>query len=137
MNQVIIIGNLTRDPELSQTSSGISRCTFSVAVNRTYTQEDGERKADFINCIAWRNQADYIAKHGKKGGKIAVRGAIQMRDYETKNGEKRNLTEIIVENSEFIFSKSSDREKQSNVEIPASKKYPALQSFDDDGECPF
>ena len=81
MNKVILIGRLTKDPELRKTPTDVSVCQFTIAVNRPFQQQGGERQADFINCIAWRNQAENLAKYIKKGGQIAVEGSIQTRIY--------------------------------------------------------
>ena len=82
MNKVILIGRLTKDPELRKTPTDVSVCQFTIAVNRAFQQSNGERQADFINCIAWRNQAENLAKYIKKGGQIAVDGSIQTRSYD-------------------------------------------------------
>ena len=82
MNKVFLIGNLTRDPELTETSGGIKICRFSIAVNRNYSGSDGERKTDFFNCVAWRNLAETVARYTKKGIKVAVSGSIELRNYE-------------------------------------------------------
>ncbi|MDE6397781.1 MAG: single-stranded DNA-binding protein, partial [Clostridiales bacterium] len=93
MNKAIIVGNLTRDPDLAQTSSGISVCRFSVAVNRPYTNANGEREADFINIVVWRERAENCGKYLSKGSKVAVCGQIQTRSYDDKDGNKRYVTE--------------------------------------------
>lgn len=102
MNKVILIGNLTRDPELSTTSSGISFCRFSLAVSRRFSGED--RQADFINIIVWRAQAENCAKYLKKGSKAAIVGNIQTRTYDSQDGSKRYVTEVVAEEVEFISS---------------------------------
>ena len=98
MNKVILVGNLTRDPELAQTPSGISVCKFSIAVNRDYTNANGERDADFINIVTWRNLADNCAKYLVKGSKVAVCGSLQTSSYEDRNGEKRYRTDVVADN---------------------------------------
>ena len=102
MNQVILIGNLTRDPELSTTPGGVSVCRFAMAVNRTYRNQDGSQETDFFNVVAWRSQADFCGKYLKKGRKVAVIGNIQNRSYDDKDGNKRYVTEIIANNVEFV-----------------------------------
>ena len=141
MNKVFLIGNLTRDPELSETSGGVSVCRFSIAVNRNYSSADGERQTDFFNCTAWRGLADTIARYTKKGHKIAVTGSIQLRNYEDNQGIRRTAVDIIAQDIEFLTTKSSSGddafyEPQSQASAPAKKK-PTLQSFDDDGDIPF
>ncbi len=102
MNKAIIIGRLTRDPEMRTTTSGLNSTTFTVAVSRNYTREDGTRETDFINCVAWRKQAENIAKYCKKGSQVAVEGRIQTRSYDAQDGTKRYVTEIIADNVTFL-----------------------------------
>lgn len=104
MNKVILIGNLTRDPEHTTTSSGLSMCRFSLAVSRKFTNASGEREADFINVITWRVTADNCSKYLKKGNKCAVVGTLQTRSYE-QDGIKRYFTEVVAEDVEFLTSK--------------------------------
>lgn len=110
LNKSIIGGRLTADPELKQTASGISACTFTVAVNRKYKGQNGEQEADFINCQAWRQTAEFICKYFKKGSSICVAGAIQTRSWEDNNGQKRYATEIVVDEAHFVDGKG-DAEK--------------------------
>lgn len=108
MNKFITIGNLTKDPELSSTTSGVSVCKFSIAVSRPYTNSEGERETDFFNCVAWRGQGENIAKYCKKGSKIAIEGSVQNRSYDAQDGTKRYVTEILVNSAEFISSPKND-----------------------------
>jgi len=89
MNKVFLIGNLTRDPELTETSSGVSICRFAIAVNRNYAGSDGERKTDFFNVTAWRGLGETVSRYAKKGNKVAVVGTIELRNYEDSTGAKR------------------------------------------------
>lgn len=107
MNKAILIGRLTRDPELRTTSSGRNVCSFSVAVNRTYTNTNGEREADFINCVVWDKQAENLAKYQKKGNQIAVEGRIQTRNYDDKDGKKVYVTEVLASNISFLDAKGT------------------------------
>lgn len=105
MNKVMIIGNVTRDPELKSTQSGMSVCTFNVAVSRKLTQEQkqaGAQGADFFNVVAWRGTADACAKYLSKGKKVAVSGRLQTRSYDAADGSKRHVTEIVAEEVEFL-----------------------------------
>ena len=102
MNKVYLIGNLTRDPELSETPSGIALCRFSIAVNRNYSSSDGERQTDFFNITVWRTQAENCGRYLKKGSKVAVVGSLQNRSYEDKDGNKRQVTDIIANEVEFL-----------------------------------
>ncbi|MBQ8319275.1 MAG: single-stranded DNA-binding protein [Clostridia bacterium] len=140
MNKVFLIGNLTRDPELSETPSGVAMCRFSIAVNRNYTSSDGERQTDFFNCTAWRGQAETIARYTKKGNKVAVTGSIQLRNYEDNQGVKRTAVDVIVQDVEFLTPKS-DSSDFDGEEAPHAaavpKKKPSLRPMDDDGDIPF
>ena len=108
MNKVILIGRLTRDPELRSTSTGRNVCQFSVAVNRTYTNANGEREADFINCVVWDKQAENLSKYQKKGNQIAVEGRIQTRNYDDKDGKRVYVTEVLATNISFLDSKGTN-----------------------------
>ena len=108
MNKCILVGNLTRDPELTQTQSGISMCRFSIAVNRNYSNANGEREADFINIVAWRGLGENCGKYRAKGRKVAVCGEIQTRTYDDKEGNKRYATEVVASDVEFISGGQSD-----------------------------
>lgn len=107
MNKAILIGRLTRDPELRSTPAGRNVCQFSIAVNRTFTNANGDREADFINCVVWDKQAENLVKYQKKGNQIAVDGRIQTRNYEDKDGKRVYVTEILANNINFLDSKGS------------------------------
>ena len=134
MNKVFLIGNLTRDPELTETASGIAVCKFSIAVSRNYTTSDGERQTDFFNCIAWRGLGETIARYCKKGKKISVVGSVEMRNYEDNNGIKRTAVDVIVQDCEFLSPKDND---EADEPKPTGKKKPTLQPMDDDSDIPF
>jgi single-strand DNA-binding protein len=108
MNKVILIGRLTKDPELKTTASGIASTNFSVAVQRNFTNHNGEREADFINCVAWRKQAENIAKYCNKGSQVAVDGRIQVRSYDGQDGTKKYVTEVVADNVTFLGSKNNN-----------------------------
>lgn len=131
MNKVFLIGNLTRDPELSETAAGVSVCRFSIAVNRR--SSDGERKADFYNVTAWRGLGETVARYAQKGNKLAVCGNIELREYEDREGIKRTAIDIIAQDVEFLTPKPQEESAPAHTD----KKKPALQSFDDDGDIPF
>jgi len=107
MNKAILIGNLTKDPELRTTPSGANVCTFSIAVNRRRANQNGEREADFFNIVAWRELGDVCAKYLAKGRKVCVEGEMQTRSYDDKNGAKRYVTEIKADNIEFLTPKGA------------------------------
>lgn len=127
MNKCILIGNLTKDPEISTTSNGVSVCRFTLAVTRRYANSDGERDTDFINIVAWRALADNCHRFIKKGSKVAVVGNIQSRSYDAADGSKRYVTEIVAEEVEFLNTRNSDAEVKKEEEV--SK----LQPIEDDG----
>lgn len=108
MNKAILIGRLTRDPELRTTPTGRNVCQFSIAVNRTYTSASGEREADFINCVVWDKQAENLCKYQKRGNQIAVDGRIQTRNYDDKDGKRVYVTEILASNISFLDAKGTN-----------------------------
>ena len=127
MNKAILVGNLTKDPELITTTNGVDVARFTIAVQRKYKNANEEYESDFINCVAWRSSAEFIHKYFKKGNKIGIVGSIQTRSYDAEDGTKRYITEINVEECEFVQSKKSDDNKS---EEP---KEPEMQPIDDDG----
>ena len=131
MNKVFLIGNLTKDPELATTNSGISVCRFSLAVPRNFANSEGERETDFLNIIVWRGQAENCHKYLSKGSKCAVSGSIQTRSYDAQDGTKRHVTEIVAENVEFLNTRSS-QEGQGQDKLEEKKEVNNLQPIDDD-----
>ena len=109
MNKAIIIGRLVRDPEMRTTTSGVNSTTFTVAVSRNYTNPNGERDTDFLNCVAWRKQAENIAKYCNKGSQVAVEGRIQTRSYTANDNTKRYVTEVIADNVQFLTPKGGSQ----------------------------
>ena len=107
MNKVILIGRITKDPELRKTPTDVSVVQFTIAVNRPFQQQNGERQADFINCIAWRNQAENLCKYCGKGSMISVQGRITSRSYDAQDGSKRYVTEVVANNITFLSSRNS------------------------------
>lgn len=107
MNRVILVGRITKDPEVRYTSSNIPVCQFSLAVNRRY-QTGNERQADFINCVAWRSSAELLGKYVKKGAQIGVEGQIQTRNYEDAGGVRRYVTEVVCDSITFLESRNRD-----------------------------
>jgi len=108
MNKVILVGNLTKDPELTTTTNGVSVCKFTLAVSRRFVGASGERETDFLNIVVWRGQAENCHKYLKKGSKCGVVGSIQSRSYDAQDGTKRYITEIIADEVEFLSSKNSE-----------------------------
>ncbi len=137
MNKVFLIGNLTRDPELTETASGVAVCHFAIAVNRNYSSQDGERQTDYFNCTAWRGLAESVARYAKKGKKVAVSGSVQIRNYEDNQGAKRTAVDIIAQDVEFLSPRDSEDSFDDEPQKPASKRKPVLQAMDDDSDIPF
>jgi single-strand DNA-binding protein len=137
MNKVYLIGNLTRDPELSETTSGIALCRFSIAVNRNYSGSDGERQTDFFNIIVWRTQAENCGRYLKKGSKVAIVGSLQNRNYEDKDGNKRTVTDIVANEVEFLSSKASGDGQEEEPRPVRTGKKPELEVMADDDQLPF
>lgn len=132
MNKAILVGRLTADPERRTTPNGVSVCSFSVAVDRRFKDANGERKADFINCVAWRQTAEFICNYFAKGRMIGLVGSIQTRSWTDNEGKKRYATEVIVDEAYFTDSKSASEGTRSGgtwqQERPAAQTAP--QSFD-------
>ena len=135
MNKVILIGNLTREPELSETPSGVAVCKFSIAVNRDYTNADGDRETDFFNITVWRGRAENCGKYLKKGNKVAIIGSLQNRSYEDKDGVKRNVTDVVANDVEFLTPKNSQSDDEETV-VTARRERPQLEPIDDN-QLPF
>jgi single-strand DNA-binding protein len=113
INKAVLVGRLTKDPELRYTSSNIAYTRFTVAVNRTYSEPNGERKADFISCVAWRNQAENTAKYVRKGSLVGIEGRIQTGSYEDNSGVRRYTTDIVCDNVQFLEPKSANEQQGS------------------------
>lgn len=135
MNKVILIGNLTRDPELSETPSGVAVCKFSLAVSRDYTNAEGNRDTDFFNITVWRGRAENCGKYLKKGNKVAIVGSLQTRSYEDKDGIKRNVTDIIASEVEFLTPKQQANQDEESV-VSVTRQRPQLEAIDDN-QLPF
>ena len=129
MNKVELIGRLTKEPEIRTTSNQNQFCQFTLAVDRRFKDANGQRQADFINCVAWKQTAVFIQKYFKKGNRIGVIGSIQTRSYDDKNGQKVFVTEVVVDEAEFVESNSA-----SLPEAPAQASAPAAEPV---GALPF
>ncbi len=139
MNKVFLIGNLTRDPELTETPSGVAVCHFSIAVNRNYSSGDGERQTDFFNCVAWRGLGETIARYTKKGKKVSIVGTIQTRTYENNQGVKVPAIDIVAQEVEFLSPKDGGDgfDDVPPASAGAARRKPTLQPMDDDSDIPF
>lgn len=128
MNKALLIGRLTKDPELRATSTGRNVCLFSIAVNRNFTNANGEREADFINCVVWDKQAENLVKYQKKGNQIAVDGRIQTRNYEDKDGKRVYVTEILANNISFLDSKGTNTSSNDFNSLPEPPREDSVSS---------
>ena len=138
MNKVELVGRLTRDPELRTTANGVSVCSFTVAVNRRFRNAQGEYEADFINCVAWRQSAELLAKYFTKGRMVGIVGSIQTRNYE-KVGQRVYVTEVSVEEVHFVESRNASGDAPSAPTMTHSEPsfdmdsgFVAMPSADDD-----
>lgn len=130
LNKIFIMGRLCADPELRHTQSGTAVATFRLAVDRDFKDKDtGERKADFINVVAWRNTAEFVARNFSKGRMAVVAGSLQIRDWTDKDGNKRTTAEVVAENVYFADSKRETYQPEGNA--PESSFPPANSGFDD------
>ena len=137
MNKVILVGNLTRDPELSETPNGVAVCRFSIAVSRDYANSDGTRETDFFNITVWRGRAENCGKYLKKGNKVAVVGSLQTRSYEDKDGIKRNVTDIVANEVEFLTPKNAQGSDAEDAPVSkTTRERPQLEAIDDN-QLPF
>lgn len=154
-NKAILIGRLVADPELRTTPNGVSVCSFRIAVDRSYTPKDGEKVADFIDIVAWRERAEFVCRYFSKGKPILVEGSIQTRSYTDKNDQKRTAVEVVADNLRFVESKgasqqTASRPLPSDSDAPSSRggmtaPSPAYSSggtedfaeIEDDGDLPF
>lgn len=140
INNVVLVGRLTKDCDLRYTSSGIAVATFNLAVNRNFTGQNGERETDFISCVVWRKPAETIANYTKKGSLIAIDGRLQTRNYENQQGQRIYVTEVIVENFQFLESKevTENRQQNSNQQtVPQYGQNGFARSNREEPEYPF
>lgn len=134
LNKVILVGRLTKEPELRKTPNNVSVCQFTIAVNRPFQNQNGERQADFINCMAWKTQAENLCKYLNKGALIAVSGNIQTRSYNELNGTTRYVTEVVCENIVFLEAKkdNSNYNNKTKQSDPFADVEPQFDVSDDD-----
>ncbi len=147
LNNVILMGRLTRDPELRRTQSGVAVTSFSLAVERDFTSRDGgERATDFIDCVAWRNTGEFVSKYFAKGQLVAVNGRLQIRDWTDRDGNKRRSAEVVVDNAYFAESRRNrdggDPNQSYQQSAPAFNDLPVggndfAELDDGDGQLPF
>lgn len=135
MNKAILIGNLTRDPEVRTTPSGVTVCNFSIAVNRRFKNQAGEQITDFFNIIAWRQLGDMCGKYLAKGRRVCVVGEIQTRNYDAKDGTKRSVTEIVADEVEFLTPREGGHTAAPQQGNSAAAGFEGFTDIDD--ELPF
>lgn len=129
MNKSIIIGRMTKDAEIYTTSGGIRLTRFSIAVTRDYADSNGDKQTDFFNCTAWRGLAEAIVKYVRKGDRIAIVGELQNRSYEDKAGVKRTVTEILVQEAEFLGNKQVSEDKPGEAAYKPQKEGVSLDTL--------
>lgn len=117
INNVVLVGRLTKDPDMKYTSNGTAVATFTLAVNRNFTSADGTREADFINCVIWRKPAETLANYAKKGVLIGVTGRIQTRSYDNQQGHRVYVTEVVADNFQLLESKKADSSQNTQVSV--------------------
>lgn len=132
LNKIILVARMTRDPELSYTQTGIAKAKFTLAVDRPYKNQQGEKQVDFIDVACWRQLAEIVAKHGFKGQMVAVVGRLEIRPYEGQDGQKKKITEVVADEVRFLSWKDQKGDTQSDM---------ARAGFDmkglDDGDLPW
>ena len=142
MNKVILIGNLASDPEGRTTQSGIAQCSFRIAVQRRFKGANGEREADFLPVVCWRQTAEFAQRYLAKGRKVAVEGSIQTRSYDAQDGSRRYVTEIIADSVEAVGGRedgaqgAQGAQSVQNAQEPAQNHQIGFTEVDDD-ELPF
>lgn len=129
MNRIVLMGRLTRDPELRVTNSGVSTCGFSLAVDRAFKNGSGEQETDFIPIVVWRKQAENCATYLKKGSLVALEGRLQVRSYDDKEGQKRWVSEVVADNVRFVNTGKKE-------DLSASEDEMGVGGYSDD-EIPF
>ncbi|MBQ0125725.1 MAG: single-stranded DNA-binding protein [Clostridiales bacterium] len=140
LNKVILIGHLTADPELKQTQTGVAVTSFSIGVTRKYSKNGEQAQSDFINIVAWRQNAEFICKYFKKGNAICICGSIQTRSYDANDGTKRYITEVVADEATFVEKKS---DRSDDYQAPAfstdakSDAAPKFEEIAEDGDLPF
>ena len=136
MNSICLVGRLTKDVDLRYTPSNVAVATFTLAVNRTFKNENGEREADFINCVMWRQQAENLANWAKKGALIGITGRIQTRSYDNQQGQRVYVTEVVAEQFQLLESKGqgnqTQQRQQAQQQAPDFSRQVAPMDISDD-----
>lgn len=135
LNRIIVMGRMTRDPELRRTNSGTAVASFTVAVDRDFKSQSGEKETDFIDVVVWRNTAEFVSKYFSKGRMAVVEGRLQLRDWTDKDGNKRRSAEIVADN---VYFGDSKRDGGDTVQSePQSEPQSGFSEVEDDGDLPF
>ena len=135
LNKIILMGRLTRDPELRRTGNGTAVTSFTIAVDRDFKSQNGDKETDFIDVVAWRSTAEFVSKHFAKGRMAAVEGKLQIRDWTDKDGTKRRTAEVIADNVYFADSKRDDMTANRNALAERAEQFAEIA--EEDGELPF
>ncbi len=123
INRVVLVGRLTKDPELRYTPSGVATATFTLAVNRAFANQQGEREADFINCVVWRKQAENVANYLRKGSLAGVEGRIQTRNYEGQDGRRVYVTEVVADSVQFLEPRGNSQPRDNMTPPPSANGF--------------
>lgn len=123
INNVVLVGRMTKDAELRYTPQNQAVATFSLAVNRNFKNNNGERDADFINCVIWRQQAENLANWAKKGALVAIVGRIQTRNYENQQGQRVYVTEVVADSFQLLESRNAQEQRGGNSQAPSQNNY--------------
>lgn len=135
INRVILIGRLTKDPELKYTSSGAAVGSFNLAVNRQFTNANGDREADFINCVIWRKSAENFANFTHKGSLVGIDGRLQTRNYENQQGQRVYVTEVVVDNFSLLEKRASDNSNANQTQFGNNKTNKPADSVANSGQA--
>ena len=130
LNSICLVGRLTKDVDLRYTPSNVAVATFTLAVNRTFKNENGDREADFINCVMWRQQAENLANWAKKGALIGITGRIQTRSYDNQQGQRVYVTEVVAETFQLLESRNSQSQSQGQQGNQGQQRQPQQQAPD-------
>lgn len=137
LNKILLMGRLTRDPELRRTQSGTAVASFALAVDRDFKSKDGEKETDFIDIVAWRNTAEFVSKYFAKGRMAVVEGRLQIRDWNDKDGNKRRSAEVIADNVYFADSKNSAPAQEDRFGDLVNRVEQFHEVTEDEGDLPF
>nr|WP_193065039.1 single-stranded DNA-binding protein [Oceanobacillus oncorhynchi] len=133
MNRVVLVGRLTKDPDLRYTPQGVAVANFTIAINRPFSNQQGDREADFINCVVWRRPAENLANYMNKGSLIGVDGRVQSRNFEGQDGKRVFVTEVVADSVQFLESKKDNNQNQQQNQQP-SRQYNQTNPYQNNGK---